>query len=113
MPPRGPLHPPFETGFANLDFAGRGGDDLAVVDQKGLGRIGPDRNLAGDRYARPVKHAVRDFHAVVLESGAVPTCEAVRALVAPARPVLIPALTPAVLDLGVYDPLLAARYAHG
>jgi hypothetical protein len=50
---------------------------------------------------------------LVLESGAVPTFDAIRALVEPARSVLIPELTPAVLDLGVYDQLLAARCAHG
>ncbi len=51
--------------------------------------------------------------AVVLESGTVPSSEAVRALVQPPRPVLVPDLTPVVVDLSVYDQLLEARCAHG
>jgi hypothetical protein len=51
--------------------------------------------------------------ALVLESGAAPTFDAVRALVQTPRPVVVPALPPAVLDLGVYDQLLEGRCAHG
>ena len=51
--------------------------------------------------------------ALVLESGTAPTCDAVRALVPTARPVVVPELPRAVLDLGVYDQLLAARGGHG
>ena len=51
--------------------------------------------------------------ALVLESGTVPTSEAVRALVQTPRPVLVPDLRPVVVDLSVYDQLLEARYAHG
>ena len=64
MPSRGALNPALEAGFADLDLARRGGDDLAVVDQKGLGSVGPDRNLAGNGDSRPVKHAIRDFDAM-------------------------------------------------
>ncbi len=48
-----------------------------------------------------------------IESGAVPTFDAVRALVEPPRSVVIPELTPVVLDLTPYDHLLASRCAHG
>ena len=50
---------------------------------------------------------------LVLESGAVPTSEAVRVLVQTPRPVLVPDLRPVVVDLSVYDQLLEARCAHG
>ena len=51
--------------------------------------------------------------ALVLESGTPPTYDAVRALVQTPRPVVVPELTPAVVDLRVYDQLLDARCAHG
>ena len=51
--------------------------------------------------------------ALVLETGTVPTYDAVRALVQTPRPVMVPEWTPAVVDLSVYDQLLAARCAHG
>ncbi len=51
--------------------------------------------------------------ALVLESGAAPTFDAVRTLVQPPQPVVVPELPPAVLDLRVYDQLLEARCAHG
>jgi hypothetical protein len=51
--------------------------------------------------------------ALVLESGVVPTCDAIRALVQPPQPVVVPVLTPPVLDLRVYDQLLERRCAHG
>ena len=50
---------------------------------------------------------------LVLESGSVPTYDAVRELVQTPRPVLVPELTPAVVDLRVYDQLLEGRCAHG
>ncbi len=49
--------------------------------------------------------------ALVLEHGAPPTFDAVRELVQPAA-AAVPALTPAVLDLGVYDRLLSAGGDH-
>ena len=51
--------------------------------------------------------------ALVLENGTPPTYDAVRALVQTPRPVVVPELTPAVVDLRVYDQLLDARCAHG
>lgn len=51
--------------------------------------------------------------ALVLERGGVSTYDAVRALVQTPRPVVVPELTPAVVDLRVYDQLLEARCAHG
>ena len=46
--------------------------------------------------------------AMLLESEQVPTSDAVRALVAAPRPLLVPQLTPVALDLRVYDELLVA-----
>ena len=43
---------------------------------------------------------------LLLDAGTAPTFEAVRALVQRPGPVALPALTPAVLDLRVYDQLL-------
>ena len=51
--------------------------------------------------------------ALVLESGSLPTYDAVRELVQTPRPVVVPELTPAMVDLSVYDQLLDARCAHG
>ena len=50
--------------------------------------------------------------ALLLEQGTPPTFDAVRELVQPATALTVPALTPAVLDLGVYDQLLAAGGQH-
>jgi hypothetical protein len=50
---------------------------------------------------------------LVLESGKVPTFDATREVVLPPQPVVAEALSPAVLDLAVYDQLLATRCAHG
>jgi len=49
---------------------------------------------------------------LLLEQGAPPTFDAVRELVQPAAALTVPELTPAVLDLGVYDRLLAAGGDH-
>lgn len=46
------------------------------------------------------------------EQGTPPTFDAVRELVQPATAVGVPVLTPAVLDLGIYDRLLAAGGDH-
>ncbi len=46
------------------------------------------------------------------EQGLPPTFDVVRELVQPAAAVAVPALTPAVLDLGIYDQLLAAGGDH-
>lgn len=46
------------------------------------------------------------------EQGLPPTFDAVRELVQPAAAVAVPALTPAVLDLAIYDQLLAAGGDH-
>jgi hypothetical protein len=50
---------------------------------------------------------------LLLEQDLLPTFEATRELVQLPRPTLLPQLTPAVLDLGVYDQLLEMRCAHG
>jgi hypothetical protein len=49
---------------------------------------------------------------LLLDAGTVPTFEAVRALVQIPGPVALPTLTPAVLDLQVYDQLLAVGGGH-
>ncbi len=49
---------------------------------------------------------------LLAEQGTPPTFDAVRELVRPAAACSVPALTPAVLDLGVYDRLLAAGGGH-
>lgn len=46
------------------------------------------------------------------EQGTPPTFDAVRELVQPAAAAAVPALTPAILDLGIYDQLLAAGGDH-
>ena len=46
---------------------------------------------------------------ICLESGTVPTCEAIRGLVQVPRAIVVPDLTPAVLDLSTYDQLLVQR----
>ncbi|GAC1565193.1 MAG: IS21-like element ISBj11 family transposase [Herpetosiphon sp.] len=51
--------------------------------------------------------------ALFLENDTVPTFDAIRALVQTPRPVVLPELTPAVLDLSVYDDLIPLRCAHG
>jgi hypothetical protein len=50
---------------------------------------------------------------LLLEQGLLPTYEATRELVQLPRPAPLPQLTPAVLDLRVYDQLLETRCAHG
>ena len=50
---------------------------------------------------------------LLLDTGTAPTFEAVRSLVHVPGPVVLPALTPAVLDLRVYDRLLQAGGGHG
>ncbi len=47
--------------------------------------------------------------AMFLESGTVPTSEALRSLVQPPRPLVVPELSPVVLDLRPYDQLLGQR----
>jgi hypothetical protein len=49
---------------------------------------------------------------LLLDAGTAPLFEAVRALVQVPGPITIPSLTPAVLDLSVYDRLLAVGGAH-
>ncbi len=49
---------------------------------------------------------------LLAEQGAVPTFDAARELVQPAAALALPTLTPAVLDLGVYDRLLATGEDH-
>jgi hypothetical protein len=49
---------------------------------------------------------------LLLEQGVPPTFEAVRELVRDPAPPLLPRLTPAVLDLGIYDRLLAVEASH-
>ena len=49
---------------------------------------------------------------LLLDAGTAPTFDAVRALVQIPGPVAVPTLTPAVLDLGVYDRLLAVGGGH-
>jgi transcriptional regulator with XRE-family HTH domain len=50
---------------------------------------------------------------LLLDAGTAPTFEAVRALVQLPGPVVLPPLTPAVLDLQVYDQVLAVGGGHG
>ena len=50
---------------------------------------------------------------LVLESGTVPTSETVRALVEAPRPLVVPELSPVVLDLKLYDQLLAQSEVQG
>ncbi len=49
---------------------------------------------------------------LLLDAGTAPTFEAVRTLVQVPGPVTLPTLTPAVLDLRVYDQLLAMGGGH-
>jgi pantothenate kinase type III len=49
---------------------------------------------------------------LLLDAGTAPTFEAVRALVHVPGPGALPTLTPAVLDLSVYDQLLAVGGVH-
>jgi hypothetical protein len=50
---------------------------------------------------------------LVLETGTLPTSEALRALVEAPRPLVVPELSPAVLDLKVYDQLLVGNEVQG
>ena len=59
------------------------------------------------------EHDVALALTLLLEQGVVPTFDATRDLVQAPRPCAVPVVTPAVLDLGVYDQLLASRCAHG
>lgn len=59
------------------------------------------------------EHDVALALALFVEQGVVPTFEATRELVQLPRAGAVPELTAAVLDLGVYDQLLAPRCAHG
>src|SRR5690348_3727 len=54
----------FEPGLVDLDVPGRGGNDLAMVDEEGLGGVGADRDLARDRDDGAVEHPAGDFDAV-------------------------------------------------
>jgi hypothetical protein len=59
--------------------------------------------------ARTSESEVELALAMLLESDQVPTSEAVRALVETPRPLVVPELAPAVLDLRPYDQLLVPR----
>src|SRR4051812_29177718 len=78
-----------KTRLVDLDVAGRGGEDLAAINQKGLRSIGSDRHLAGDGDGRPVEHAVRDFDA--------------------ARALRIESLPPTQVEQAGLEPLLLVR----
>ena len=57
--------------------------------------------------ASTAEYAVERALALCLKRGTMPTSEAIRAMVQPAQAIVVPDLTPAVLDLSTYDHLLA------
>jgi hypothetical protein len=63
--------------------------------------------------ARTSEREVELALSLILESGAVPTSETVRALVEAPRPLVVPELSQAVLDLKQYDQLLVQRAVQG
>jgi len=63
MTPRGQSDEALETGFVDLNVARCGRDDLAAIDQEGLGGIGSDRDLARDGNGRSLEHSTADFDA--------------------------------------------------
>jgi hypothetical protein len=65
-------------------------------------------HLAANTSEREIEAAL----VLLLDAGTAPTFEAVRALVQLPGPVALPTLTPAVLDLRVYDQLLAVGGSH-
>src|SRR5437868_817039 len=58
---RGERHVALEARLIDLDVARCGSEHASVVDEEGLGGVGPDGDLAGDGDHCAIEHAVSDF----------------------------------------------------
>jgi hypothetical protein len=93
----------------------------ALVFRQAYDRLQARRPQSADREYLRILHLAASISesevilalTLLLEQGLLPTYEATRELVQLPRPAPLPQLTPAVLDLRVYDQLLETRCAHG